>query len=184
MTYGQPMNARRASLAAVLVAVCASIVAPSSAVAQQAAPPSVAATTPASVARQFALSYLDFWSAPNPSTLVATPVFYAPQVVFHGRSMTSDAVFAEKLRFVARWPDRSYKPRLDTIRTTCAGDVCRVRTAFDFSASNSDKPRHSEGQGTLDLAIKFVGGRPFIVEENSRVTRRGGEARPGRPARS
>src|SRR5215212_2482996 len=107
MTYGQPMNARRASLRTLLLAVCASMVA-AGAVAQQGAPASTEPTTPASVARQFALSYLDFWSAPNASTLVATPVFYAPHVVFHGRSMTSDALFAEKLRFVARWPDRSY----------------------------------------------------------------------------
>lgn len=179
------MNARPASLSAAFLAVWVTVVPPSAARAQPGPSPSGEATTPASVARQFALSYLDFWSAPNPSTLVATPVFYAPRVVFHGRSMTSDALFAEKLRFVARWPDRTYKPRLDTMRTTCVRDLCRVRTAFDFSATNSDSPRHSEGRGTLELAIKFMAGRPYIVEENSRVTHRGsarGEHRPARPA--
>ncbi len=177
------MNARPAPLSAACLAVCAIL---TGARAQPAAPPFAEATTPASIARQFALSYLDFWSAPNPSTLVATPVFYARRVVFHGRSMTSDALFAEKLRFVARWPDRTYTPRLDTMRTTCVRDQCKVRTAFDFSAINSEAPRHSEGRGTLELAIKFVAGRPYIVEENSRVTHRGsagGEARPARPIR-
>jgi hypothetical protein len=180
------MKARPASLSAAVLAVCATLTPAPAARAQAVPPPSADAPTPAGVARQFALSYLDFWSAPNPSTLVATPVFYAPRVVFHGRSMTSDALFAEKLRFVARWPDRTYTPRLDTMRTTCLRDLCRVRTAFDFSAANSNAPRHSEGRGTLELAIKFVAGRPYIVEENSRVTHRGsagGEARPARPAR-
>ncbi len=180
------MNARPASLSAAALAVCVTVLAAGTTDAQPVAPPSTEATTPASVARQFALSYLDFWSAPNPSTLVATPVFYAPRVVFHGRTMTSDALFAEKLRFVARWPDRSYKPRLETMRTSCARDLCRVRTAFDFSATNADATRHSEGLGTLELAIKFVAGRPYIVEENSRVTRRGAagdDARSSPPAR-
>ena len=180
------MNARPASLSAAALAVCVAVLPAATASAQPAAPASAQATTPASVARQFALSYLDFWSAPNPSTLVASPVFYAPRVVFHGRSMTSDALFAEKLRFVARWPDRNYKPRPETMRTSCARDLCRVRTTFDFSATNADAARHSEGQGTLELAIRFVGGRPYIVEENSRVTRRGSagnDARPPPPTR-
>lgn len=178
------MNARPASLSAAALAVYVAVLPAATASAQPAAPPS--AHAPASVARQFALSYLDFWSAPNPSTLVASPVFYAPRVVFHGRSMTSDALFAEKLRFVARWPDRNYKPRLETMRTSCTRDLCRVRTTFDFSAANAVAARHSEGQGTLELAIRFVGGRPYIVEENSRVTRRGSagkDARPSPPAR-
>src|SRR5688500_1556464 len=98
------MNARAASLSAAALAVCVAILPVGTSIGQPVAPPSAEATTPASVAREFALSYLDFWSAPNPSTLLATPVFYAPRVVFHGRSMTSHALFAEKLRFVARWP--------------------------------------------------------------------------------
>jgi hypothetical protein len=180
------MTARPASLSAAVLAAYGILVPGCTASAQPAAPPSTEVPTPASVARQFALSYLNFWSAPNPSTLVATPVFYAPRIVFHGRSMTSDALFAEKLRFVARWPDRTYTPRVDTMRTTCLRDVCKVRTAFDFSATNSEASRHSEGRGALELAIKFVAGRPYIVEENSRVTHRGsasGEARPARPSR-
>ncbi len=180
------MTARPASLSAAALAVCVTVLPAGTTSAQPAAPPSAEATTPASVARQFALSYLDFWSAPNASTLVATPVFYAPRVVFHGRNMTSDALLAEKLRFVARWPDRSYKPRLETMRTSCVRDLCKVRTAFDFSATNADAARHSEGRGTLELAIKFVAGRPYIVEENSRVIRRGSagsDARPSPPAR-
>lgn len=177
------MNVRPASRSAAVLALCLTAAWRGTACAQAAAPRSADAPTPASIARQFALSYLDFWSAPNASTLVATPVFYAPRVVFHGRGMTSDALFAEKQRFVARWPERSYAPRLDTLRTACAGDVCRVRTVFDFSATNPAGPRHSEGQGTLELAIRFVAGRPYIVEENSRVTHRGAAGLEPHPAR-
>jgi hypothetical protein len=124
-----------------------------------------------SIARNFALSYLDFWSSPNPTTLHATPVFYSDRVVFHGRAMTSRQLVAEKRRFVRRWPERQYVPRRDAAKSTCTGDVCKVRFAFDFSATSRARKAHSEGDGILELAIHFVGGRPYIVRESSRVTR-------------
>ena len=117
------------------------------------------------------MSYLDFWSAPNPTALHATPVFYADRILFHGRSMRSRQLVAEKERFVRRWPERQYVPRRDTAMSTCTGDVCKVRIVFDFSATSRARRTHSEGDGVLELAIHFVAGRPYIVRENSRVTR-------------
>ena len=125
----------------------------------------------ASIAREFAISYLDFWSAPNPTTLHATPVFYADRVVFHGRAMTSRQLVAEKKRFLRRWPERQYVPHRDVAKSTCTGDVCNVRLPFDFSATSRARKTHSEGTGILQLAIRFSAGRPAIVRENSRVTR-------------
>src|SRR3954451_20640968 len=126
----------------------------------------------ASVARQFALSYLDFWSRPNASTLFATPVFYASRVKFHGRTMTPEQLLVEKSRFVRRWPVRRYEPRLDTMDTRCRGEVCMVRTRFDFSALSPARDRRSAGLAELELAIRFAEGRPYIVRETSRVTHR------------
>jgi hypothetical protein len=134
------------------------------------------APTRASIARQFALSYLDFWSRPNGATLFASPVFYAPRVRFHGKAMRPSELMAEKQRFVRRWPVRRYEPRLDTLTTTCRGDVCTVRTSFDFSAAAPARGTRSRGRGDLELAIRFAGRRPYIVAETSRVTLR--EASP------
>ena len=120
------------------------------------------------------MEYLAFWSAPNAVTMTATPEFYAPLVIFHGRGMTARELFEEKLRFVRRWPERSYTPRLDTLRVNCdaATEICTVRTAFDFVASNPERGRRSQGTGNLELGVSFVGKRPLIVGETSRVTRR------------
>ena len=64
------------------------------------------------------------------------------------------------------------------MRVSCAGVAlfCTVRTAFDFSASNPDRGTASSGLGTLELGVSMGGQRPLIVEERSRVARRG---RPG-----
>ena len=129
---------------------------------------------PSAAAQQLAMEYLAFWSAPNAVTMTATPEFYAPLVIFHGRGMTARELFEEKLRFVRRWPERNYTPRLDTLRVSCdaATEICTVRTAFDFVASNPERGRRSQGTGNLELGVSFVGKRPLIVGETSRVTRR------------
>src|SRR5215212_1392856 len=77
-------------------------------------------------ARQLAIDYLGYWSSPNAVAVGSTPDFYGPRVLFHGRSISARALADEKRRFVQRWPQRYYTPRLDTMRTSCdpARDVC------------------------------------------------------------
>jgi hypothetical protein len=125
-------------------------------------------------AEELATAYLAYWSAPNALTLDATPDFYAAQVLFHGRQMGARALFEEKRRFVRRWPVRDYRPRRETMRTTCdpAPPICTVRTVFDFSASNPQTGRRSQGTSLLQLGVSFADGEPRIVFETSQVTSR------------
>lgn len=126
-------------------------------------------------AQQLAVDYLGFWSASNAETLDAMPDFYASRVEFHGRSMSARALFEEKRRFVRRWPDRTYSPRTETMRVSCApaGEVCTVRTLFDFAATNGRTGRRAAGTGQLELVVALAGPQPVIVSEASRVMRRG-----------
>lgn len=121
------------------------------------------------------MAYLAYWSAPNVVALDVTPEFYAPSVLFHGRQVSARALFEEKRRFVRRWPEREYRPRPETIRTTCdpSPPICTVRTMFDFHASSPQSGKRSEGTAILQLGVSFAGGRPTIVFENSHVTARG-----------
>jgi hypothetical protein len=128
----------------------------------------------AAAAQELAIAYLAYWSAPNAITLDATPDFYAPQVVFHGRQMSARALFEEKRRFVRRWPLRDYRPRPETMRAACdpAPPICTVRTIFDFIAESPQTGKRSQGSAILQLGISFVGGEPVIVFESSQVTSR------------
>ena len=125
-------------------------------------------------AAQLVVDYLNYWSAPNALTLDATPDFYAIRVLFHGRVMSARALMDEKRRFLQRWPDRTYVPRLGTMRTTCnpAAEVCTVRTTFDFTAVNPALGARSEGRAALELGVSVAGQRPVIVFETSRVLHR------------
>jgi len=140
--------------------------------------------SPEHAARQLAVDYLDFWSAPNALTLETMPGFYAPRVNFHGREMSARALFDAKSRFVKRWPIRSYTPRSESTRIACEPQsrVCAVASLFDFIAIDPDRRRRSEGMATLELGISTAGARPLIVSEHSRILRRGRMKREaGRP---
>ncbi|HYF52974.1 MAG TPA: hypothetical protein VEA41_01810 [Salinarimonas sp.] len=129
----------------------------------------------AEAARRLATSYQDFWSASNGEAMASMPDFYAPRVEFHGRVMSARALIEEKRRFVRRWPDRTYSPRADSMRVSCAtaGDACTVRTLFDFAATNARTGRRSAGTGQLELVVALAGRTPVIVAEASQVMRRG-----------
>ena len=126
-------------------------------------------------ARQLAVDYLDFWSAPNALTLEVMPRFYSQRVDFHGRSMSAEAVIEEKRRFVRRWPVRSYTAQIDTLRASCAPgtQTCAVKGLFAFTATDPRRGRRSQGAADLELQVTFEGERPTIIAETSRVIARG-----------
>jgi hypothetical protein len=128
-----------------------------------------------SAAREFAVEYLNSWSAPNPEALETAPGFYAPRVVFHGRLMSIRDLMQEKRRFAQRWPERRYRPLPDTMGVACepGGDSCTVRSVFEFAAANPRRGRRSQGIATLELVLSFVGDRPVITAESSLVHGRG-----------
>ncbi|MEH3145368.1 MAG: hypothetical protein PGN34_08465 [Methylobacterium frigidaeris] len=110
----------------------------------------------------------------NGATLGAAPRFYGDSVVFHGRPMSVASLLAEKQRFVARWPERRYRLRPDSVRTSCNAElaVCRVQSTVDFTASSPSRGTRSQGTVAVELAIRFAGNRPVIVAENSWVMHR------------
>jgi hypothetical protein len=126
------------------------------------------------VAQSLAVDYLNRWSTSNRQALQTTPKFYGSSVLFHGRRMSFGELFAEKRRFVQRWPDRDYRYRPDTLNVRCSpgANTCTVRSAFDFDAVNSKLDRRSRGIGTHELVVSFAGERPVIIAESSRVLSR------------
>ncbi|ACL59797.1 hypothetical protein [Methylobacterium nodulans] len=125
-------------------------------------------------AQDLTRDYFAAFSQPNGVSLGATPRFYAERVVFHGRTMSLGAVLAEKRRFFARWPERRYRARPDSIRTACNAGVatCQVDSTVDFVAANPDRGARSQGTVAVRLGVSFAAGRPMIVSETSRVLSR------------
>ncbi len=127
----------------------------------------------AAAARALTLDYLAAMSGPR-GVVADSLSLYAPHIVFHGRPTTRAALFAEKQRFVARWPERRYRPLLTDLRIACnaALGTCIVRTPFDFAAESPARGARSRGLGMLVLGVQFTQGRPRIASEASRVIAR------------
>ncbi|HZH10513.1 MAG TPA: hypothetical protein VEZ24_09090 [Microvirga sp.] len=119
--------------------------------------------------RNFAIDYLQSWSARNDVALGATAELYAPRVLYHGRTVSLERLYKEKQRFIRRWPEREYHPRQDAIGIQCNpnGTVCAVHTVFDYTAANPKRRRTSQGSGALQLIVEFIGEKPVIVAEHS-----------------
>ena len=128
----------------------------------------------AGTAQRLSEAYLDSVSSPGDGMAAAAPRFYGSTVRFHGRTMSIAALVAEKRRFARRWPERRYEPQGEP-RVSCnaATQSCLVRTVHDFTAASPGRGARSQGVGELILTVSFANGRPVIVEETSRVLRRG-----------
>ena len=126
-------------------------------------------------ARDLAFRYLSLWSAPKRVAPALAASFYAPAVTFHGQRRTLASVLAEKRRFAARWPDRTYRHRPETTQVVCdeRATRCTVQSSFDFTAANPRQNRRAEGIGEHQLVVSFATGVPMIEAEDSRVIIRG-----------
>lgn len=133
----------------------------------------------AGASQRLTVAYLDSVSASNAAMIASAPRFYGDSVWFHGRTMSMTALIAEKRRFVQRWPERRYEPRIDEMRIACnaANATCMVRAVYDYLAFNPARDTRAQGVGELVLTISLAGERPVIVSETSRILSRG-------PARS
>ncbi|MGY2047646.1 hypothetical protein [Methylobacterium sp. JK268] len=125
-------------------------------------------------AQDLTRDYFSTFSQPNGVSFATQPRFYAQRVVFHGQPMTLAALLAEKRRFFARWPERRYRARPDSIRTACNSGIatCQVDSTVDFVAMNPERGARSQGTVAVRLGVSFADGRPVIVSETSRVISR------------
>lgn len=145
--------------------------------------PLVGDLTPyAAASRRLAIEYLSTMSGSGPAVAAAGRL-YGPTVALQGRPTALAAVLAEKRRFIARWPERSYRPYLAELTVACnaALGACVVRTPFAFAAESPTRGALSRGTGLLVLGVRFEGGRPVIASEASRVLSRERLARVAPP---
>src|SRR5690349_10782167 len=87
--------------------------------AAQTSPPARDLTAMGDLSADLANSYLRLWSSSNEAALADVHEIYAPRVTFFGRHMDRRSLAAEKLRFVHRWPIRSYTHRPGTMHIKC-----------------------------------------------------------------
>jgi hypothetical protein len=96
------------------------------------------------------------------------------EVMFYGKLTKKDEILKAKVKFVARWPVRTYTERHASLKIKCdySNKKCSVDGIMDWDARNQVDNRASMGVAKFFYEIQFINGAPKITAENSEVIER------------
>jgi hypothetical protein len=80
---------------------------------------------------------------------------YASSINYYGKNTSRKAVLAEKQKFVARWPERKYTIRADSVAVQCDLIICHVSGTVDWDCRSAE--RHSRSTGVANFVFDIVG---------------------------
>ena len=118
--------------------------------------------------------YLTIWSSNDAITPATVDRLYAGRVVYYGRSMSSAAVFRDKLAFVRTWPRRSYEAVPGTVSNDCGSGAarCRVTALMRWSRADAAGRRRQSGTNSVRLDLARLDGTLKIVRESGTAVAR------------
>jgi hypothetical protein len=93
------------------------------------------------------------------------------QIDYYGQRTSRADVLKDKEKYVARWPIRSYRVRLNTIHTTCDSktSTCQVGGLVDFNLSDPAKSRKTQGVSSFEFGIRFGPEGPKLFSEQGKI---------------
>lgn len=132
--------------------------------------------------RDFVIALNAIVSGPTEKFLSLLNGIYADQVLYFGKSTQRADVASQLIKFVARWPIRSYVARPESLNVQCNAQTseCHVSGLVDFDAKSPQRKQWSHGVATFDYLLSFRPGArwPVIVNEGGNVVDRKVEALP------
>ena len=125
-------------------------------------------------AREFLDDYFRQTQAEGSLVLAYVRRSYGAEIRYYGKTVPLAQVIEEKRRYLARWPERSYRLKPETTRIECdeARGTCQASGELDYQARNPGEAKVSAGSASYDLRIVFAREGPRIVEENGRTLAR------------
>jgi hypothetical protein len=127
-----------------------------------------------SLARDFANEYMRQSGASAPDLLNFTRQVYAASVMYFGERLNNPQIVENQRRFVALWPQRSFRLKSETQLVKCdnAESICQITGQVDFSHSNPQKFKVSSGVADYEIKVTFGRDGPKIFEDNGHVLSR------------
>ena len=122
----------------------------------------------AAIAQRRLENYVHTWSTNagvNPATVGN---YYAPQAIYYGKPMSRAQILADKLRYIAAWPERHYRIVPGTVSAACDGDktLCRVSGIMQWDRRSRSGAR-SVGSARLSLTLSRDSGGKIVRESAS-----------------
>jgi hypothetical protein len=140
-----------------------------------AAPPPAQTGTLDGRARAFVAEYMQRTEGRTEDVLAFVRNSFGAEIRYYGKVVPNAQVVEEKRRYLNRWPQRSYRLRLDTMRVQCdeARSTCQMSGELDYDVRDPKASRASSGGATYDLRVVFTQVGPKVVEESGRTLARG-----------
>ena len=115
-------------------------------------------------------AYLAMWSRDADIDATSVSRFYAPRVVYYGKSFGRAQILKDKLAYIRIWPERHYREVPGTFAAHCNGGrrICRV--SIDMAWRRVGR-HHVVSTGRARLTFDFIpvdGGRK-IARESARI---------------
>lgn len=109
--------------------------------------------------------YVRVWSTNEGVNRDSMREFYADRVVYYGHSMSREQVLADKLRYIAHWPQREYRMVPGTVSATCdeAHEVCRAVGVMRWSRM-SNTGRRVSGESRMSFTLTRSSGGKIVRE--------------------
>ena len=98
---------------------------------------------------------------------------YPPIVDYYGKPATRESILKEKFNFIRRWPIRqTWLPPGEPSPTISCSDAtaeCEITGVRDFDAVSPERGVRSVGAVRYSYTVRFAGGSPQIVAEDSKI---------------
>jgi hypothetical protein len=96
---------------------------------------------------------------------------YAARTEYYGKMRSRSQFASDKLRYYARWPQRSFKLDPKTLRISATGDG-RYNVSFEYQFDVGSPTATRSGRGETRLLLQVAGDRIMIQSENGKVLER------------
>ena len=100
-------------------------------------------------------AYLAIWSSDGHFDAASVQRFYAPHVIYYGKSFSRAQVLRDKQAYIAHWPIRRYQevPGTLTARCNTGRTLCEVSAQMSWRRVSL---QHRVSQGRARLMFEFV----------------------------
>jgi hypothetical protein len=122
-------------------------------------------------AASFIAARISSWSSASAADLPAFVDAYADRVLYYGSLKSRELVLQDKRRFLERWPERRYEPRLSSITAQCKADMCWVSGLVDWRARSAARAASASGMAHFEYELIVSDGAFRILSESSSVVR-------------
>ncbi|MBV9537582.1 MAG: hypothetical protein JOY70_01470 [Acidisphaera sp.] len=123
-----------------------------------------------SKAEQSIQAYLSMWSSNGHFDASSVARFYAPQVVYYGKTFSRAQVLADKEAYIRQWPIRQYTEVPGSLVARCnpGRTICKISVLMRWRRVSASR-KVSTGSARLEFDFVPVEGRRKIAREAASI---------------